>query len=77
MPALARLEHVPHVDAHRSPRSDALHQTASRTDIRSSGQSVQIYSLPALEQSGFPGVSRLPYLRPSLSSRPAKEMGTS
>ena len=33
----------------------------TRTDIRSSGQAVQIYSLPALEKAGFPGVARLPY----------------
>ena len=32
----------------------------TRTDIRSGGQPVQIYSLPVLEKS-FPGVSRLPY----------------
>ena len=29
--------------------------------MRSGGQAVQIYSLPALENSGFTGVSRLPY----------------
>src|SRR5678815_2333219 len=33
----------------------------TRTDIRAGGQTVQIYSLPALEQQGFAGVSRLPY----------------
>ena len=33
----------------------------TRTEIRSGGQPVHIYSLPALERSGFPGVSRLPY----------------
>jgi len=33
----------------------------TRTEIRSGGRSVQIYSLPALEKAGFPGVSRLPY----------------
>ena len=33
----------------------------TRTEIRSGGRSVQIYSLPALEEAGFPGVSRLPY----------------
>ena len=33
----------------------------TRTEIRSGGRSVQIYSLPALEKTGFPGVSRLPY----------------
>ena len=33
----------------------------TRTEIRSGGQAVQIYSLPALEKAGCPGVSRLPY----------------
>ena len=33
----------------------------TRTEIRSGGQPVHIYSLPVLEQAGFPGVSRLPY----------------
>src|SRR5919204_3547970 len=33
----------------------------TRTDIRAGGQTVQIYSLPALEKAGFSGVSRLPY----------------
>ena len=33
----------------------------TRTEIRSGGRSLQIYSLPALEKAGFPGVSRLPY----------------
>ena len=33
----------------------------TRTEIRVGGQPVQIYSLPALEKAGFPGVSRLPY----------------
>ena len=33
----------------------------TRTDIRTGGAPVQIYSLPALEQAGFPNVSRLPY----------------
>jgi aconitate hydratase len=33
----------------------------TRTDIRAGGQTVQIYSLPALEKAGFAGVSRLPY----------------
>jgi aconitate hydratase len=33
----------------------------TRTEIRVGGQAVQIYSLPALEQAGFSGVSRLPY----------------
>jgi aconitate hydratase len=30
-------------------------------EIRAGGQTVQIYSLPALEKAGFSGVSRLPY----------------
>jgi aconitate hydratase len=38
-----------------------LNSFGTRTEIRSSGQPVQIYSLPALEKAGFPGVSRLPY----------------
>ena len=33
----------------------------TRTEIRAGGQTVQIYSLPALEKAGFAGVSRLPY----------------
>ncbi len=33
----------------------------TRTEIRGGGQTVQIYSLPALEKAGFAGVSRLPY----------------
>src|SRR5262245_65418523 len=33
----------------------------TRTEIRVGGQPVQIFSLPALEKAGFPGVSRLPY----------------
>jgi len=33
----------------------------TRTEIRAGGQTVQIYSLPALERAGFPAVSRLPY----------------
>jgi len=33
----------------------------TRTEIRAGGQTVQIYSLPALERAGFSGVSRLPY----------------
>src|SRR5919204_3987716 len=33
----------------------------TRTDIRAGGQTVQFYSLPALEKAGFAGVSRLPY----------------
>jgi aconitate hydratase len=38
-----------------------LNSFGTRTDLRVSGDSVQIYSLPALEKAGFPGVSRLPY----------------
>ena len=38
-----------------------LNSFGTRTEIRSGGQSVQIYSLPALEKAGFPGVARLPY----------------
>src|SRR5512144_1449043 len=30
-------------------------------EIRTGGETVQIYSLPALEKAGFGGVSRLPY----------------
>src|SRR5258705_202680 len=33
----------------------------ARAEIRAGGQTVQIYSLPALEKAGFPAVSRLPY----------------
>src|SRR5215213_9589485 len=33
----------------------------TRTEIRAGSQTVQIYSLPALEKAGFPGVARLPY----------------
>ena len=33
----------------------------TRTTIRVAGEPVEIYSLPALERAGFPGVSRLPY----------------
>jgi aconitate hydratase len=33
----------------------------TRTEIRAGGQTVQIYSLLALEKAGFSGVSRLPY----------------
>src|SRR5436189_5237269 len=33
----------------------------TRTDLRVDGQTVQFYSLPALEKAGFPGVARLPY----------------
>ena len=38
-----------------------LNSFGTRTELRVSGQSVQIYSLPALEKAGFPGVARLPY----------------
>ena len=38
-----------------------LNSFDTRTEIRSGGQVVQIYSLPALEKAGFAGVSRLPY----------------
>ncbi len=38
-----------------------LNSFGTRTEIRVGGQPVQIYSLPALEKAGFPGVSRLPY----------------
>src|SRR5262245_38383517 len=39
----------------------SLNSFNTRTEIRVGGQAVQIFSLPALEKSGFPGVSRLPY----------------
>ena len=38
-----------------------LNSFGTRTEILVNGQPVQIYSLPALEKAGFPGVSRLPY----------------
>src|SRR5262245_4618639 len=38
-----------------------LNSFGTRTEIRSGGQPVQIFSLPALEKAGYPGVSRLPY----------------
>ena len=38
-----------------------LNSFGTRTEIRTGGQAVEIYSLPALEKAGFPGVSRLPY----------------
>jgi aconitate hydratase len=38
-----------------------LNSFETRREIRVSGQPVEIYSLPALEQAGFTGVSRLPY----------------
>jgi aconitate hydratase len=39
----------------------SLNSFGTRTELRVGGQPVQIYSLPALEKAGFPGVSRLPY----------------
>ena len=38
-----------------------LNSFATRTEIRVLDKPVEIYSLPALEKAGFPGVSRLPY----------------
>jgi aconitate hydratase len=38
-----------------------LNSFGTRTEIRVLDSAVQIYSLPALEKAGFPGVSRLPY----------------
>jgi len=38
-----------------------LNSFGTRTEIQVGGTPVQIYSLPALEKAGFPGVSRLPY----------------
>jgi aconitate hydratase len=38
-----------------------LNSFGTRTTIQADGQAVEIYSLPALEQAGFPGVSRLPF----------------
>ena len=38
-----------------------LNSFGTRTQLRIGGQPVSVYSLPALEGSGFPGVSRLPY----------------
>jgi aconitate hydratase len=38
-----------------------LNSFGTRTELRVDGQPVQIYSLPALEKSGFSGVARLPY----------------
>src|SRR5215510_12127247 len=38
-----------------------LNTFGTRTEIQVDGRPVQIYSLSALEQSGFPGVARLPY----------------
>src|SRR4029450_6523982 len=38
-----------------------LNSFGTRTEIQVLDRPVQIYSLPALEKAGFPGVSRLPY----------------
>ena len=38
-----------------------LNSFGARTDLRIGGQTIEIYSLPALEKAGFPGVARLPY----------------
>jgi aconitate hydratase len=38
-----------------------LNSFGTRTELRVGGQPMQIYSLPALEKAGFPGVARLPY----------------
>jgi aconitate hydratase len=38
-----------------------LNSFGTRTELRVGGQSMQIYSLPALEKAGFSGVARLPY----------------
>jgi aconitate hydratase len=38
-----------------------LNSFGTRTDLRVGGQTVQMFSLPALEKAGFPGVARLPY----------------
>src|SRR5688572_14735702 len=38
-----------------------LNSFGTRTEIRVLDRPVQIYSLPALEKAGYPGVSRLPY----------------
>jgi len=38
-----------------------LNSFGTRTELRVGGQAMQIYSLPALEKAGFPGVARLPY----------------
>ena len=39
----------------------SLDSFGTRADLQIGGRTVQIYSLRALEQAGFPGVSRLPY----------------
>src|SRR5437762_999060 len=33
----------------------------ARTPLAAGGRSVQIYSLPTLQEAGFPGIARLPY----------------
>ena len=38
-----------------------LNSFNTRTQITVDGKTVEIYSLPALEKAGFPGVARLPY----------------
>src|SRR5687767_11667300 len=38
-----------------------LNTFGTRTQIKAGGEQVEIYSLPALERAGFPGVARLPY----------------
>jgi aconitate hydratase len=38
-----------------------LNSFGTRTDLQVDEQRLQIYSLPALEKAGFPGVARLPY----------------
>src|SRR5437867_996161 len=32
-----------------------------RTPLAAGGRSVQMYSLPTLQEAGFPGIARLPY----------------
>ena len=43
------------------PFMTTLNSFNTRTELRVGSQSAQIYSLPALERAGFPGVTRLPY----------------
>ena len=38
-----------------------LNSFGTRSELRSGNQTIEYYSLPALEKAGFPGVSRLPY----------------
>jgi aconitate hydratase len=38
-----------------------LNSFGTRVEARLGGQAIEMYSLPALEKTGFPGVSRLPY----------------